>query len=133
MAKKTGTTTQAVASGITKQDAVRRALATLGKTASAKDIQKHVKETFSFDMTIDHIYNAKSNVLAKGKKKASKPKGKLPAPPEPAAGANPPAKSAPVARQPAGGISLADIEAVKDLLGRVGADNLKALADLLAR
>src|SRR5262249_37531317 len=128
MAKKTGSTAKATTTGITKQEAVRRAVAALGKTASAKDIQKHVKEAFGFDMTITHIYNAKSKIRAKGKKKAQKPKEK-----QPAAAAGPLVQAARVARQPAGGISLEDLEAVKGLLGRVGADNLKALADLLTR
>jgi len=133
MAKKAGTTAKAATAGVTKQEAVRRAVAALGKTASAKDIQKHVKETFGFDMTIPHVYNAKSNILAKGKKKAKKPKVKQPAGAEPAAAAKPQVQPASVARQPAGSIRLEDLEAVKGLLGRVGADNLKALADLLAR
>jgi hypothetical protein len=133
MAKTTGTTAQAATSGITKQEAVRRALAALGKNATGKDVQKYVKETFGFDMTIEHIYNAKSNVLGKGKKKAMKPAGKQPPAPEPTAAAKPLVQQAPVARQPAGGISLEDIEAVKGLLGRIGADNLKVLAELLAR
>src|SRR5262249_50872388 len=132
MAKKTGTPAQAATSGVTKQEAVRRSLSALGKAASAKDIQKHVKVTFGLDMTIDHIYTAKSSVLTKGKKKAPKTSGKPPAPSNPPA-AKPPVQPAPVARQPAGAIHLEDLEAVKGLLGRVGADNLKALADLLAR
>src|SRR5262249_55783238 len=51
MAEKTGTTTQAATSGVTKQEAVRRALAALGKTATASAIQKYVKDTFSLAMT----------------------------------------------------------------------------------
>jgi hypothetical protein len=133
MAKKIGKTAQAATSGVTKQDAVRRALAALGKKATAKDIQKFVKDTFNLDMTIDHVYNAKSNVLGKGKKKAKKLKVKQPAPPEPGAAVKPPVQPAPVAHKPAGGIRLEDIEAVKSLLGRVGADNLKALVEMLAR
>jgi hypothetical protein len=133
MAKKTGTTAQPATSGITKQEAVRRALAALGKMALASDIQKYVKETFNLDMTIDHIYTAKSSVLGKGKKKARKPAVKQPPAPEPIAAAKPLVQPAPVARTPAGGIRLEDIEAVKGLLGRVGADNLKALAEMLAR
>jgi hypothetical protein len=132
MAKKTGTTAKATTSGITKQEAVRRALSALGKTATASAIQKYVQDTFSLAMTIDHIYTAKSSALGKGRKKGKKRKGKQPAPPDPTAGANPPAKPDPVARQPAGGISLEDIEAVKGLLGRVGAYNLKTLVVLLA-
>jgi hypothetical protein len=122
MAKTKGTA--AAGRGITKQDAVRRALATLGKQATAKDIQKHVKDTFNLDMTIDHIYTAKSSVLAKGKKKTKK------ASVTQAAAEKPPA---PVVRPPAAGIRLEDIEAVKGLLRRVGADSLKTLVNLLAR
>jgi hypothetical protein len=133
MAKKTGTTPQAVTSGLTKQEAVRRALAALGKQATAKDIQKHVKETFNLEMTIDHIYTAKSSALGKGKKKATKPTAKRPSPPEPIPGAKSPVQPAPVGHKTPGAISLGDIEAVKGLLGRLGADPLKALVDLLAR
>src|SRR5262249_29970381 len=122
MAKKTGTTGQAATGEISKQEAVRRALAALGKEATAADIQKHVKDNFNLDMTIDHIYTAKSSVLKKGKKKAKKARSS-----KAAAAAQPAVQPAPVARTPAGGISLEDIEAVKGLLGRVGADNLKAL------
>jgi hypothetical protein len=132
MAKKTGTTPPTT-TGITKQEAVRRALAALGKTATAKDIQKYVKDTFHLAMTIDHIYTAKSSVLGKGKKKETTLKVKQPPAPNSAAATEPAVPPATVARQPTSGISLEDIEAVKGLLGRVGADNLKALADLLAR
>jgi hypothetical protein len=34
---------------------------------------------------------------------------------------------------PSGGIGLADIEAVQGLLGRVGADTLRGLIDVLAK
>jgi hypothetical protein len=132
MAKKTGMTGQAATGGISKQEAVRKALTALGKTATASAIQKYVKDTFNLDMTIDHIYTAKSSALKKGKKKKGKGRGKQSAAPVAAAPSEPQVKPAPAARKSAGGVSLADIEAVKGLLGRVGADNLKALADLLA-
>src|SRR5262249_47348832 len=103
MAKKTGTTAQAATGGITKQEAVRRALSALGKAASAKDIQKYVKETFGFEVTIEHIYNAKSNARERGKKKARKRRAATKPPaPEPTSAAEPPAQVVPVARQPAG-------------------------------
>jgi hypothetical protein len=121
MAKKTG--------GISKQDAVRRALATLGKQASAKDIQTHVKDTFGFDMTIAHIYNAKSNLLAKAKKAKAK---KAPTPEAAVAVASVKPAPAPVAAKKPG-ISLEDIQAVKALVGRVGGEQLQKLIDLLAR
>jgi hypothetical protein len=133
MAKKTGTTAQAATSGINKQEAVRRALAALSKNATAKDIQKYIKDTFNLEMSIDHIYTSKSSALRKGKKKAPKQRTvNQPPAPEPTSAAKPPAQVVPVARQPAGGISLEDVEAVKGLLGRIGADNLKALVDMLA-
>jgi hypothetical protein len=134
MAKKARMTpATAATTGISKQEAVRQALAALGNTVTARDLQKYIQDTFDLDMTIDHIYTAKSSVLGKGKKKGTKPTTKQPAPPEPTTAAKPPVQPAPVARMPAGGISLEDIEAVKGLLVRVGADNLKALADLLGR
>src|SRR5262249_53730043 len=97
---------------ISKQGAVRRALATLGKQASAKDIQKHVKDAFGIEMTIDHIYNAKSNVL-----KAIK--GKKPAAPKPAP-EKPSVQAAQGVNKKTGGISLEDVEAAKALVGKVG-------------
>jgi hypothetical protein len=109
--------------GLTKQDAVRRALAALGKQASAKDIQKHVKETFGFDMTIDHIYTAKSSVLAKRKKASRKP-----AEPE-----KPAVQLAPVASKMTGGITIEDVEAAKALVGRVGVEQLHQLIDVLGK
>jgi hypothetical protein len=133
MAKQKSTTAQAATSGISKQEAVRRAVATLGKNATAKDIQKHIKDTFNLDMTIDHIYTAKSSVLAKGKKKAPKSTVRRPSAPAPTATATPPVQPVVVARQPVAGICLDDIKALKGLLGRLGSDNLKTLVALLAR
>jgi hypothetical protein len=115
--------------GITKQDAVRRALAALGKQASAKDIQKHVMETFGFDMSIDHVYNAKSNVLSKAKKAKAK---MSPAPQVAVAVLSVQPAPAPVATKKPGGISLEDVQTTKALLGRVGAEQLLSLIALLA-
>jgi hypothetical protein len=116
-----------IGASITKQDAVRRALTALGKQAPAKDIQKHVKEAFGIEMTIDHIYNAKSNVLAKRKKAAKKHAAPKPAPEKPSV------QAAPAVNKKTGGISIEDVEAAKALVGRVGAEQLHSLIDLLAK
>jgi hypothetical protein len=115
---------------ITKQDAVRRAVATLGKSASAKDIQKHIKETFGHDMTVEHIYNAKSTVLAKAKKKrAKKPAATEPAVEKPAVQPAVPSQT----RKVTGGISLEDIQAAKALVQKIGPEQLQRLIALLAK
>jgi hypothetical protein len=113
---------------ITKQEAVRRAVAALGKKAGAQDIQKYVKETFNIDMTIDHIYTAKSSVLAKRKKAATKP-----AAPKPVSTTKPQAGPAPAIRKATVRFSLDDLHTVKALVGRVGAEQLRTLIELLAK
>ena len=133
--KKTGAAApQQTKGSITKQEAVRRAVAALGKNALAKEIQKHVKEKFNLDMTIDHIYTAKSSVLGKKKKAATKPAADKPPAPQPAvAVASVRPAPAPVSSKQPGGISLEDLQSAKALLGRVGAEQLHRLIDLLAK
>jgi hypothetical protein len=108
--------------GISKLAAVKKALKELGKDAMPVKIQEYVKETFSLEMSTSHVSNYKSLLLRKKKgKKAAE------AAPAPAAA---PVKAA---SAPAGGgsVSMGDIAAVKELVGRVGEDKLKSLIGLL--
>jgi hypothetical protein len=121
---------------ISKQEGVRRALAKLGKDAKPTAIQSFVKNEFGIEMSTDHISTAKGEIRRQAAAKAKKA-AKKPAPPKPApskGGASP----APVARPPLagngrGGIQLEDILAAKALVERVGAEQLRALIDALAR
>jgi hypothetical protein len=120
--KNTGT---APKGGITKKDAVRQALATLGKDASRADIQKFVKDNSGHQMTLDHISNCKGEIhKEKGQTKKTVTK-------QPAARKDEPRK--PTTAPRSHGISLTDIETVKSLVERVGANSLKKLIDVMAR
>jgi hypothetical protein len=114
-----------------KMDAVRKALDALGPKARPPEIQAFVKERFGLEMTVGHAKTCKTKALgerggkAKGKKKSAPAKAPARAAARPAAPAPAPAHAA--------GVGLSDIEAVKGLVGRVGAEQLRSLIDLLAR
>jgi hypothetical protein len=115
------------ANGLTKMGAVRQALSELGKSAKPLDIQKFVKERFNITMTVAHISNYKTTILAKKKRKAAArmAKGDVVASL---------AQPAPVTREapkPGTGVTLDNLRALKELLGKVGADNLKELIDIV--
>jgi hypothetical protein len=103
--------------GMTKREAVRRALADLGPDATPTQMQGHIREKFGIDMTPNHISTEKGNLR--------KHQGAAKPPPQASA-----ARTVELAK-PA--IGLADIEAVKDLMERMGADSLKKLIDVMAR
>jgi hypothetical protein len=119
------------ATSITKQEAVERALKEKGWDAKPVDLKPFIKERYGLDMTAEHITTCKSKAR----------KGKPPAKKQPA----PKAPSQPAPQQPAkavasrtgngrsAGFSLEDIQAVKGLIGRVGAGPLRSLIDLLSR
>jgi hypothetical protein len=113
--------------GMIKQEAVRQALAELGKDAMPTQIKGHVKERFGIAMTTAHISNAKSFVLRKagrkGKSLAKKPASGKPQVAQPSSAA--PTKRA--------GNPLEDILTVKNLVGRLGAEPLRTLIDVFAK
>jgi hypothetical protein len=143
--------------GLSKMDLVRKALDKLGKKAKPLAIQSHVKQEFGVDMTADHVSNYKGKILRgdTGKKKAAKPKkaarpkkaevakaaAQKTAAPKPAGkkkGKRKAKKKAPKpvaagGRSAATGLSLQDVQITRDLLGRVGAAQLRSLIDLLAK
>jgi hypothetical protein len=125
MAEKANSTASKKNGGITKKEAVRRALSKLGKDASRPDIQKFVKDNYGHQMTLDHISTYKGEIRKeKGHTKTAVTK-------HAAAQKSEPKK--PTTRPLAHGISLTDIETVKGLVGRVGANSLKKLIDVMAR
>jgi hypothetical protein len=116
-------------SGISKMEGVRRVLAKLGKDTKPLQIKDYLKRHYGIDMNISHISNYKSEILGKAKAKPVAAK-KAPA-------AAPAATAAPVSRPHAAKssaeVSLADIRTVKELVGRVGAESLRSLIDMLAK
>jgi hypothetical protein len=113
---------------ITKVEVVRRALQALGKDALPAKLRPYIKQTFGIEMTPAHITTCKGVVLRRGKKKPG-PKPKV-QPPEPLVRQSAPTPPKPAAKN---GITLEDLQSVKALIGRVGADQLKGLIDLMSR
>jgi hypothetical protein len=116
---------------------MRKTLAELGNDAQPKAIQEHLKKKFNVDMDTKLISTYKSGILRDaGKKRGSvrQPAASAPATapaPAPAPTATR-AKASPRAGTMNGGISVEDIRAVKELLGRIGAEAVKELADVLS-
>jgi hypothetical protein len=134
--KKGGATPQKAPGGITKQEAVRRTLADLGRDAKPTQMQGHIREHYGLEMTVGHISTAKGDILRKqaGKVKlpAARPSATPALPAEPKKDEpTPPLRPAPARQTDA--IGLDDIEAVKGLLERVGAPALRKLIDVMAR
>src|SRR5437588_449272 len=122
---------------LSKKDAVRKALATLGSDAMPTRIRSHVKEKYGIDMNLNHISTGKHEILSKKKgkgavaKTVASPKqaaqAPTPATAKPAAAPTPATKPHMAAPQANGSasVSLGDIEVVKGLVGRVGPAGLK--------
>jgi hypothetical protein len=117
-----------MAEQVTKQEAVRRALAHFGKGGKPAQMQGWIEQQFNLKMTTDHISTAKGEILRKKGRKAKKaaPKPQV----QPAAASTSPAKSS---GGKAGGIPLEDILAVKELVGRLGARPLHTLIDAFSK
>ena len=105
-------------SRVNKMDLIREALGTLGKNAMPLDIQKSVKDKHGIELSTSLISNYKSYLQSKGKKKAGRTVG-----PKPAA----------AIKSHAGGISMADIAAVKALVDSMGAAKVEQLAKVLGK
>jgi hypothetical protein len=106
--------------GITKMEAVRRALAKLGRDAKPLQIKALIKSEFGLEMSADHISTYKG-VLRKKAGDKRRP------------GPEPQAQAAPAAARATapGGITLDDIRAVKELADRIGAEKVRQLVDVL--
>jgi hypothetical protein len=107
---------------ISKLDAMRQAVAKLGKDAPLADLLKTIKQDFGINLDRALAYNYKSLVSSKaatGKRRGRKPGRK-------------PAAVAVDGRRTAS-ITIDDIQAVKALADRIGAEKVKELAQVLAK
>ena len=142
MAKK-----NAQAGGINKMDAVRQAMAKLGNSATRTEIQKFVKDSTGVEMNLDVVSSYKSFIAKDSKKSAATTPEAKPVAQQPVAAPKKrrkKRKSKKAAPQPqaavttapsskATGIALSDIETVKELVKRVGVNNLKGLIDVFSK
>jgi hypothetical protein len=124
-----------MAEKISKQEAVRRALAHFGKDAKPAQMQPWIKAQFGIEMTDKHISTAKGEILRKaGAKRKRSPKKAAKAAPKAIAQPAPPAQTGPKpAAAKAAGIPLDDILYVKELVGRVGPEQLHTLIEAFAK
>lgn len=109
---------------ISKMEAMRQVFDAYGSEIKPLEIQGHLKKQFGIDMSTTVISSYKTTITSK--KKGKKGKKKAAATTE-----TPKASPAPVSR--AGGITLDDIRAVKELANRIGADKVRQLAEVLAK
>jgi hypothetical protein len=155
----TGTAAKAKPAALNKMEAVKQAIAKLGRDAGRGPILDFVKTQFGIEMTPDHVSTCRAEVLRRLAAKAQSSGAKA-APAKPLASTSsvakaPVAKPAPVKTTSATaqakpapavvnapskgagngsakmetGISLKDILAVKELVGRVTPSQLKTLID----
>jgi hypothetical protein len=115
-------------------EAVRQAIAELGSDTMPVTLQEFVKKKFGLTMSTAHVSNYKTYILRKSPAKAAKVAAK---PVVAAKTFEKPATVAPAATpKPVPhleGISLPDIETVKDLVGRVNGSDLKGLIELFSK
>jgi hypothetical protein len=98
---------------ISKMEAVRRVLADLGSDAMPGEIQKHVKEKFGIAMEPNMVSNYKSALKAANKSAVHRtPKA---------------------AAKATGGITPTDVQAVKELVDKLGSDQVRQLAEVLGK
>jgi hypothetical protein len=102
------------ANGMSKMDAMRRALAELGSDAQNQEIQKFLKSQLSLDMDVKMISNYKTHLKAASKSAAIRKPG-----------------SHAAASSTGDGITLADVRAVKEVVNKIGADKVRSLAAVL--
>jgi hypothetical protein len=99
--------------GLSKMEGVRRTLASLGNEAMPKAIQTHLEKAFGILMEPNMISNYKSMLRSEGNKSGLIRRPAAPKEPE--------------------GFSLADIQAVKEVADRIGADKVRQLASVLGK
>src|SRR4051812_39549197 len=131
---------KAAAKRVSKMEAVRQAVARLGSDAGRQQVHDLVRKEFGITMSLDHV----STYLGEIRRKAGtqpRPAAAKPAAPKQGRPTKPAAPKAPADKPPqataggasngpsSGGISVADIRVTKELLGRVGAEELKDLID----
>jgi hypothetical protein len=98
-------------SRMSKMDAVRQTLAELGSDAKPLEIKEHLRSRYSISMEPGMISNYKSTIKSGGKSSLiRRPKGAH-----------------------LGDFSIEDIQAVKAVADRIGAEKVKQLAHVLAK
>ena len=107
---------EAAAGGETQADMVRAALAELGPRAKPQAIQDFIKEKFSREVTKGIISNYKSTMKKKGLIPGRRGPGR---PPKAAAAAS------------GGSVRIDDLEAVRGLVTRIGAEQVVRLVKVL--
>jgi hypothetical protein len=117
--------TKASDGGPTMADMVRAALNELGSDAKPTPIQDYIKTKFDKDVSKIIISNYKSNMKKKGG--TGKRRGRPPGSGKQSVDAAPAIASA-----GGKGIRLEDLAAVRGLVGRLGATQLRQLVDVLA-
>lgn len=132
-AKKAATSSETNGKTISKMDAMRQTLVTLGKDASNKDIEGHLKKTFGLTLSPATFSNYKSVASNEGGKKKKKRGGKAGKKLVEAAATSATAAAPAASHGKIGGYSIDDIRAVQQLAGRLGARKLQELADVLAK
>src|SRR5687767_14115062 len=105
--------------GVGKLDAVRQVLERLGKDTQPAQIREEVKKQFGLDLSRSLVNNYKHHVLHGTKVSGQHKPG--------------PRKVVVAANGNGRGISRADIQTVKELTERLGADTLQGLIRMLAR
>jgi hypothetical protein len=121
LAAKAAPAKKASANGsISKMEAVRRVLASSGKDTMPLEIQDQLKKQFNIKMDATVISTYKSSILKKGTPKKAVKLGR------------PGGSSVKSAKVSGSGISIEDIQAVKSLAEKIGAEKLKQLAEVLA-
>jgi hypothetical protein len=100
---------QSNSEGLSKMDAVRRALGRLGSDAKPLAMKKYIHDAFGINMDPNMISSYKSSLNKKsaGQSRLTRRAG-----------------------HGAGNFSLADVQAVKQLTERIGADKVRELAEL---
>ena len=109
--------------GPSMADMVRAAIQELGRTAKPGPIQEFIKTKFEKDVSRIIISNYKSQMKKKGElgKRRGRPPG------------SGKVEGAPVKASAGGkGIQLEDLAAVRGLVGRLGANQVRQLIDVLA-
>jgi hypothetical protein len=132
------------ATGMTKWEAVKRSLATLGRDAKPLAIQSHVRDKYNIQMTAGHVSTYKKKLAKQATASTRTPPKAVPShsqasangraaasrPPAPTAAA-PPADRVPGPKDDA--VRIQDVLLTKELLDRVGASRLRVLIDGLAK
>jgi hypothetical protein len=105
-----------------KMDAVRRALAALGRKAKPAEIQEYVKEHFDVEMSakMASVYKSKTRKGGKRGRPGRKPKGDA-------------AVTAAAPRGAAAGVTFRDLRTLKELSDRLGHSRVQELLEMMAK